>query len=113
MFGIPEPELKILKKLNSPKKIQDFLDRMPKNFEERGCTVYSPMMVLQKRKCHCTEGAILAALALRVNGQEPLLLDLTATEDDYDHVVALYRKYGRWGAISKTNYSVLRFREPV
>jgi hypothetical protein len=113
MFGIPAKELKILKKLNSPKKIQDFLDSMPKNFEEKGCTVYAPMTVLKKSKCHCAEGAILAALALRVNGQEPLLLDLTATEDDYDHVVALYKKYGKWGAISKTNYAVLRFREPV
>jgi len=113
MFGIPEKELKILKKLNSPKKIQSFLDSMPKNFEERGCTVYSPMTVLQKRKCHCTEGAILAALVLRVQGEEPLLLDLTATDDDYDHVVALYRKYGCWGAISKTNYPALRFREPI
>lgn len=113
MFGIPEKELRILKKLDSPKKIQDFLDKMPRNFEKNGYTVLSPMSVLEKRICHCTEGAVLAALALRVHGEEPLLLDLTAIDDDLDHVVALYRKYGKWGAISKTNHAVLRFREPV
>jgi hypothetical protein len=113
MLGLSAKELKIFKKLNTPKKIQDFLDTMPKNFEEEGETYYSPLTVLEKRKAHCVEGAVFAALALRVHGQKPLLLDLTATDDDLDHVVALYKKHGQWGAISKTNHAVLRFREPV
>ena len=113
MFNIPEEKLKILKSLNTPKKIQDFLDAMPMNFEKDGETFLSPLSVLEKKICHCTEGAVLAALALRVNGQPPLVLDLTATRDDFDHVIAPFRKYGHWGAISKTNHSVLRYREPV
>jgi len=113
MFNIPEKNLQILKKLDTPKKIQDFLDTLPRNFEEDGDTCFSPMMVLKKKTCHCIEGAVLAALALRINGQPPLILDLKATKDDLDHVVALYKKYGKWGAISKTNHAVLRFREPI
>jgi hypothetical protein len=86
---------------------------MKMNFEEEGVTSFSPMSVLEEKKCHCAEGAALAALALRVHGQPPLVLDLTAAKHDFDHVVALFRKDGKWGAISKTNHSVLRYREPV
>ena len=110
---IPISELKILKKLNSPTKIQDFLDSIPINFEPGGDTCYSPMTVLKKKKCHCIEAAVLAALALRVAGQPPLVLDLTANQNDYDHVVTLFKKYGKWGAISKTNHLALRYREPI
>jgi len=113
MFGLGKKEFKILKKLNTPQKIQDFLDKMSINFEEEGDTFLSPMSVLEKKVCHCTEGAVLAALALRVNGQPPLVLDLTASRNDFDHVVAVYKKYGKWGAISKTNHAALRFREPI
>ena len=113
MFGIPKKELKILKSLNTPKKIQDFLNQMPFNFEKNGDIVLSPMSVLEKKTCHCAEGAVLAALALRVNGWPPLLVDFEATDDDLDHVIAVYKQYGQWGAISKTNHGVLRYREPV
>jgi hypothetical protein len=113
MFGIPKSELKILKKLNTPKKIQDFLNKLPMNFEKGGDTYYSPMTVLKKRTCHCMEGAALAALTLRIHGYPPLVMDLEANQRDLDHVVAVFRKNGRWGAISKTNHAVLRYREPV
>lgn len=110
---LPKKEYEILKKINTPVKIQNFLDTMPMNFEEEGDTCFSPMTVLEKNSCHCIEGAILAALALRVNGYLPLLLDLTADKTDYDHVVAVFKIDGKWGALSKTNHSVLRYREPV
>jgi hypothetical protein len=108
-----QKEFKILRKLKTPKKIQDFLDRFRLNFEKEGETVLSPMLVMKKKVCHCVEGATLAALALRLNGFEPLLMDLTATEDDFDHVVAVFQIEGKWGAISKTNHAVLRYREPI
>lgn len=110
---IPPREYKILKQLNTPVKIQDFLDRMPINFEPDGDTCMSPLMVLENNTCHCIEGAILAALAMRLNGLEPLILDLTANKNDYDHVVAVFKKHGKWGAISKTNHAALRYREPI
>lgn len=113
MFDIPKEKLKILKSLNDPKKIQTFLNSMSMNFEKEGDTCFSPMTVLDEKVCHCIEGATLAALALRLNGQPPLLLDLTASKNDFDHVVAVFKKYGKWGAISKTNHAFLRYREPV
>jgi len=112
-YNFSKKEYKILKKLNTPAKIQDFLNSLPFNFEPDGGTSYPPLMVLKKKICHCVEGAVLAALALRINGYEPLVLDLTSSQDDFDHVVALFKKNGCWGAISKTNHAVLRYREPV
>ena len=113
MFGLKEKELKILKTLNTPKKIQDFLNKIPINFEPNGDTCYSPRMVLKKNQAHCIEGAMFAAAALRVNGERPLVLDLTSTKKDFDHVVCVFKRNGYWGAISKTNHAVLRYREPI
>jgi hypothetical protein len=113
MFGLNEKELKILKSLNTPKKIQDFLNKIPINFEEKGDTCMSPRMVLKNNKAHCIEGAMLAALALRLNEEKPLLVDLTAVKSDFDHVICVFKRKGKWGAISKTNHAVLRYREPV
>ena len=73
----------------------------------------SPRQVLREHKAHCMEGALLAAAALWVQGEKPLLLDLKTITSDYSHVVALFRRQGHWGAISKTNHAVLRYREPV
>ena len=106
-------ELKIFKKLSTPGKIQDFLEKIPINFDFKKDTCMSPRMVLRKNKAHCIEAAIFAAAAFLFHGQPPLLLDLKAVDDDYDHVVALFKKNGKWGAISKTNHASLRYREPV
>ena len=113
MFGFTEKEVKVFKQLNTPKKIQDFLNKIPANFEPEGDTVLSPRRVLQENRAHCMEGAMFAAAALRFQGYRPLVLDLTTVKDDYDHVVAVFKHQGHWGAISKTNHAVLRYREPV
>ena len=113
MLGLNKREIKILKGLNTPGKIQDFLNRIPINFEEKGDTCMSPMMVLKNRKAHCIEGAMLAAAALRVHGEKPLVVDMTATKKDFDHVICVFKKDGKWGAIGKTNHAVLRYREPI
>lgn len=103
----------MLRPLSTPIKIQNFLDRLPINFEKPRRTYWSPRRVLRERRAHCLEGALVAALALWLRGQAPLLLDLQTTAADEDHVVALYRRGGRWGAISKTNHVSLRFRDPI
>ena len=113
MFNLSPQELKILRKLKTPIKIQDFLDTLPINFEEPEPTYLSPRRVLRERKAHCLEGALLAAAALWLHGEPPLLLDLKTTNADEDHVVALYKRNGYWGTISKTNHTSLRFRDPV
>ncbi len=113
-FSILTPvELTLLRGLRTPQNIQDFLDSFTYNFETDGETCLSPRRVLRERRAHCIEGALLAALALRLHGEAPLILDLTAAPHDYDHVIALFRRHGHWGAISKTNHSVLRYRDPV
>ena len=106
-------ELAIFRKLNTPRKIQDFLEELRINFDKGNDTCMSPRRVLRERKAHCVEGAMLAAAVLWFNGEKPLLLDLSAVDRDFDHVVTLFRRNGFLGAISKTNHAVLRYREPV
>ena len=111
-LGLTRAEFATLARLSTPHKIQDFVAAIPLNFERGGQTCLPVREVLRQRRAHCIEGAMLAALALWVHGEPPLLLDLKA-EKDYDHVVALFRRNGHWGAISKTNPPVLRYRDPV
>ena len=114
VFPYPKlKEFKIFRKLNTPAKIQDFLDKIPINFEKQGNTIRSPLFVLRKNQAHCIEGAILAAAILWYHHEKPLLLDIGTTEEDLDHVVALFKRKNYWGAISKTNHAVLRYRDPV
>ena len=112
-YGFSALEWKTLRRLNTPEKIQRFLDcDVAYNKERGGDTIRSPRRVLRDRTAHCLEGALFGAAALRANGFPPLLLDLEAVRDD-DHVLAIFRQRGHWGAIAKSNYSGLRFREPV
>jgi hypothetical protein len=112
-YGLDAAETRTLKALKTPEKIQHFLDHdIAYNKEPDGDTVRSPRRVLRDRVAHCFEGALFAAAALRVQGFPPLLLDLEAVRD-VDHVLAVFKQHGHWGAIAKSNYSGLRFREPV
>lgn len=112
-FGLTPTEVKIYKKLNTPGKIQDFLDTLPINFEKDGETCYSPRIMFKHKKAHCIEAAFFAASVLWFHGHKPLLLDLVAHDDDFDHVVTIFKVGKFWGAISKSNHSVLRWRDPV
>lgn len=111
-FGLTRSELSILMPLTTPIKIQDWLDATPLNWEKHGETYMSPRRTLRAHKMHCLEGALLAAATLWLHNEPPLLLDLK-TNHDIDHVVALYKRHGYWGAISKTNHASLRFRDPM
>jgi hypothetical protein len=102
-------ELRTLRALKTPHGVQRFLDDMPYHL---GTTAWSPRRVLRERTSHCLEGAIFGAAALRVLGFPPLLLDLEA-EHDTDHVIALFKVAGHWGAVAKSNYTGCRFREPI
>lgn len=106
-------ERKVLRQLRTPGRIQQFLDNdVGYNKETDGATCRSPRLVLCDRLAHCMEGALLAAAALAFHGHQPMLVDLEAVRD-VDHVLAVYREQGHWGAIAKSNYASLRFREPV
>lgn len=110
MFDLTPKERALFRQLSTPAKIQDFLNKIPAH---RRDTCFSPRTVLKRRRAHCMEGAMLAAAALRFHGFPPLVLDLTSSAHDLDHVVAIFKEGGKWGAVSKTNHAVLRYREPV
>ena len=119
MLSFTTKEKALLKKLNTPAKVQDFLNGLRFNFEKPtyrggdGETLKSPLMVLRTRSAHCFEGALLGAYILSLHGFAPLVLHLKADKKDYDHVVAPFKVGKYWGALSKTNHAVLRYREPV
>jgi len=102
-------EIAFLKTLSNPDKIQGFLDSIDYN------PVYeckSPRYVIKKRSAHCFEGALFAASVMQYNGYKPLIVDMKAFNDD-DHVIAVFKENARWGAVAKSNFTSLRFREPV
>jgi len=102
-------EKRRLGRLADPFGIQAFLDRIP--YDDAPGT-RSPRWILRESKAHCFEGALFAAAALRFLGHRPLVVDMCADNDD-DHVIAVFRRRGLWGAIAKSNFTTLRFREPV
>jgi len=110
-----EREIALMQKLDTPAKVQDFLNSLKFNFEDEGETLKSPVRVLRTKSAHCIEGAILGAYILSLHGFEPLILHLETEkkERDFDHVIALFKQNNLWGALSKTNHAVLRYREPV
>ncbi|HET8948175.1 MAG TPA: hypothetical protein VFQ07_14450, partial [Candidatus Polarisedimenticolia bacterium] len=113
LHDLTADERRLFRRLRTPAAIQDYLDRIPTNFETHGQTCRSPRGVVRAGVAHCLEAALLAAAAFWFHGRPPLLLDLKARRDDFDHVVAPFLERGRWGAISKTNHAVLRWRDPV
>lgn len=104
------PELKVLDTLTTPYEIQRFLLDLPYSAEER---YRSPRTVLRDRTAHCFDGSLFAAAALRYIGYPPLIMDLLPNERDDDHLLALYKVHGHWGAVAKSNFSGLTFREPI
>jgi hypothetical protein len=112
-LGLTKKELSLLRRLNTPIKIQNFLDDIPTNFELNGETNMPPRRTLREGKAHCFEGALVAALALWIHGHKPLIMDLKSIHPDVDHVVAPYKINGYWGCISKTNHATIRYRDPV
>jgi hypothetical protein len=106
-------ERRVFRKLTSPARIQNYLDcEIGYNLEKSGDTCRSPRLVMRHGIAQCMEGALMAAAALRWLGYPPLIVDLEAVRDS-DHVLAVYRASGHWGAVAKSDYAGLRFREPV
>jgi hypothetical protein len=112
-LGLTPDEGHALLALKTPLQVQEFVAALPANFEEEGDTLHSVRAVLKHRKAHCIEAAFAAACALWLQGEPPLVMDLVASKDDSDHVVALFRRGRCWGAISKSNHVWLRWRDPV
>jgi hypothetical protein len=112
-LGMSSREFAMLKRLDTPQEIQVFLNTIPINHELDGETILSVREVLRLRRAHCIEGAFVGACALWIHGDPPLLVHLDCDLSDYPHVIAVFRRKGCWGAISKTNGIPLRYRDPV
>ena len=99
----------VLRRLDSPTNIQAYLDslRYPADDFNR-----SPLRVMTDRLANCFDGALFAAFALWRLGHPPRIVDLFADNDD-DHLLALFKLRGAWGAIAKSNYVGLRYRDPI
>src|SRR3989344_3772243 len=110
-FGYTKEEIKLFRKLNTPQKIQDYLNSLLFNFEKGGETCMSSRRVVKTKKAHCVEGALFAATVLEFHGHKPWVLDLRSTTKpwDYDHVVAVFKKDSYLGSISKTNQKKKKF----
>ena len=108
--ALTKPEQKRVAQLTTPRKIQDFLDRLPYSVE----SIYRcPLRVFREHTAHCFDGALFGAAALRRLGYPPLVLNMPAIVEDDDHLLALYNRDGHWGAVAKSNFVGLRFREPI
>jgi len=107
-------EIALFNRMNTPSKVQDYINIIPINFEKDGKdTIKSPLRVVRENNAHCIEGAILGAYILSLHGYKPLIMHLETTKNDFDHIVAPFKINGLWGALSKTNHAVLRYREPI
>lgn len=109
-FDWSSSEAKFFKSLSSPAKIQDFLDSLKYNTDN---LVRSPRFVIKTKMAHCFDGALFAACALKFHAEKTALVALYANGNDDDHVIATFRRRGYWGAIAKSNYVPLRWRDPV
>ena len=104
------PERQLLSDLDSPAAIQAFLNTIPYSEDK---FYRCPLRLLRERKGHCFDGALFAAMALRRLGTRPLILELIPNERDDDHILALFKQHGCWGAVAQSNFTGLRYREPV
>ncbi len=105
-----QPFAQLFATFTIPKKIQEFLDGLEYSDEER---YRCPLNVLKDRKAHCFDGAMFGAAALRNLGYPPLLVEIVPNEHDDDHILAVFRQKKYWGAVAKSNFVGLRYREPV
>jgi hypothetical protein len=110
-FHLSAPKRDVFQHLDTPFMIQEYLDSLPYRAEERD---RSPLNVMLDEQCHCLDGGLFAVLALWRLGYRPQMIDLVPDPGaDDDHVLALYQVEGYWGAVAKSNYVNLGFREPV
>jgi len=109
-FHLNKKELQVFSQLTTPMKIQYYLDSIEYSDEER---YRCPRNVLKDHKAHCYDGAVFAAGALRMIGHIPLIVELLPNDNDDDHILAIFRRGKYWGAVAKSNFTGLRYREPV
>ncbi len=109
LASLPEDGRREVTALDTPAKIQDMLDRIPYRTEDISCC---PLSVFNDGKANCFDGALLAAACLGLLGYPPVIVEMIPWNDD-DHILAIFKRNGRYGALAKSNFVGLRKREPV
>jgi hypothetical protein len=112
-LDLTRSEFALLRRLDTPPKIQLFLNAIPANHEIGGETILSVREVLRQRRAHCIEAAFVAACAQWIHGAPPLVMYMDCAPSDFPHVVTLFRRGACWGAVSKSNGAQLRYRDPI
>ena len=112
-LGLTPREFVLLQRLATPQQIQSFLNGICINHEIDGETILSVREVLAQRRAHCIEAAFVGACAFWIHGEPPMVMHLDCAATDYPHVIALFRRSGAWGAVSKSNGATLRYRDPI
>jgi hypothetical protein len=110
LSSLSPDERKLVRSLSSPIKIQSFLDSVAYSTES---SYRAPLTVLRERVAHCYDGAVFAAAALAWNDDSPLIVNMFPNSRDDEHLVAIFRRNGGWGAIGQSNFVGLRYREPI
>jgi hypothetical protein len=105
-------EWRIIKSHPTPREVQRFLSSLPYNHEKEGATCQSFRSVIRENRAHCLEGALTAAVILEQHGYPPLLVSVES-QDKLDHVLFLYKKNNRYGAVARSRDPGLHGRKPV
>ena len=104
-------ERALIARLNTPSKVQRWLNALPYNTEKGGETQHSFRLVVRLQKAHCMEAALFAAVVLEQHGYPPLLMSLES-KDWLDHVIFVYRHTTGWGSVARSRDPGLHGRKP-
>ena len=105
-------ERALIARLNTPAKVQRWLNALPYNTEKGGETQHSFRPVVRLGTAHCMEAALFAAVVLEQHGYPPLVMSLES-QDWLDHVIFIYQHDGRWGSVARSRDPGLHGRKPV
>jgi hypothetical protein len=110
--GFTREERRIIERHRTPEQVQKFLRTLPYNWELHGDTLRSYRQVVRHQTAHCLEAALVAAVILEQHGYPPLVVSFES-KDGVDHVIFVFRRRGRWGAVARSRDAGLHGRKPV
>jgi hypothetical protein len=112
LSAFTEQERRLIRRLRTPLLVQKYLNTVPYNAEKGGETLRSFREVIRRNTAHCLEAALFAVTVLEQHDYPPLVIELGSI-DGLDHVLFIYRKNGRWGAVAQSRDPGLYGRKPV
>jgi hypothetical protein len=101
-------ERQIIRRLNSPPKVQQFVNELVYNQNDR----VSILDVIRKGTGDCLEAAVFASVVLACHKIPNSLVGLKSVRDE-DHALCVFKQEHGYGAIAQSKYLGLRYRNPV